>query len=111
MCKILDANMTQSLYFYKQNNGTFEKVDLKSPLSCISAYEEALESLLCTADYLSPTSTSFMMNKAVWGAIEGIIVNTLSVLKLTLEEQFDLLQDHQILGNLFRSNLLLVTVY
>ena len=80
-------------------------------MSCISAYEEALESLLCNADYLSPTSTSFMMNKAGWGAVERIIINTLSVLKLTLEEQFDLLQDHQVLGNLFRSNLLLVTVY
>jgi hypothetical protein len=52
-----------------------------------------------------------MMNDAVWGAIEGIIVNTLSALKLSLEEQFDLLQDYQVLGNLFRHNLLLVTVY
>jgi hypothetical protein len=103
--------MTQSLYFYKQNNGTFEKVDLRSPLSCISAYEEALESLLSTADYPSPTSTSFMMSKAVWDAIEGIIADKISAIKLTLEEQFDLLQDHHVLNDLFRSNLLLVTVY
>jgi hypothetical protein len=52
-----------------------------------------------------------MMNDAVWGAIEGIIRDKISALKLSLEEQFDLLQDHQVLGNLFRRNLLLVTVY
>lgn len=108
---ILGIIMTQSLYFFNNSKVTPEEVELKSPLSCISAYEETLESLLCTADYLSPVSTSFMMNDAVWGAIEGIIRDQISALKLSLEEQFDLLQDHQVLGNLFRRNLLLVSVY
>jgi hypothetical protein len=108
---ILGIIMTQSLYFFNNSKVTPEEVELKSPLSCISAYEEALESLLCKADYLSPVSTSFMMNDAVWGAIEGIIRDQISALKLSLEEQFDLLQDHQVLGNLFKSNLLLVSVY